>query len=1130
MAKAKSQESSQERDEIAPPPDGRGRRRRHARRHLRRAGRASLSMLLVFALLVAAGVFGFFALTGKPIRLPVWVVAEIEARSNAALARDMAGAAIAIGGVEIRIDDDWTPRLQLEDLRLLQGQGATLLALPDVRLVFDPVSVLTRAELRPQSLRLIGGDIALRRFADGTLDLQLGANAKVPPIKNISDLLGRIDVVLGKPFLSRLKLVEAEATSLTLKDALTGRVWSIGDGRIRLDVRPDQLAAEVAVSLVGGGEAPAQAVVTLIRPRDEPRIRVTASVDQVAARDIAAATPLIGWLGVLAAPISGRISTEITDNGVEALDGEISLAAGALQPTANARPIPFDRAEMRLGYDPDRGRISISNLSVESRTLRLKAQGHSYPADADGQIMTGPLGQRLPAAFLGQLEITEARIDPEGLFERPLVFTHGAMDARLKLNPFELDIGQISLTEERNRRLNMSGHAAVLPEGWSLAVDLGLDAIAHDRLLQLWPNTLVPKTREWVGQNVAKGLLTNLNAALRVQQGQEPRLSLGYEFDGAEVTFLRTLPPITEGRGRSSIEGKTYMIVLEGGKVQAPEGGEIDVTGSTFQVPDVTEKPARANIHLTTRSTITAALSLLDLPPFGFMTKAGQPADLGEGLAIVDTQLSLPLQRRVQLEDVRYNVEGELRQVRSDKLIKGKMMVADRLRLKADPKGLNISGAGEVGAVPFDVTFHQGFGAESKGRSQITGTVALSPATLQEFSIALPKGMVSGKGRGTIKVDLVKDHPGSLNLTSDLAGLGLRIDAVGWSKGPGTKGKLDVDVQLGQPPQVKQLALTAPGLSAKGNVGLKSGGGLDRAVFGEVTLGDWMAGAVTLTGRGGGRAPDIAVTGGQIDLRRFDPPKGAANASSSAGALSLVLDRLIVTDAISLVGFQGDFNFRGGLNGAFKGSVNGAAPIRGEAVPSRFGTAIRLTSANAGQVLQASGIFTTARDGSLTFSLSPLAQKGAYSGRAEIRDVRVRKTSALAELLSAVSVVGLLEQLNGSGIMFNTADFDLILTPNAVEISNGTAVGASLGVTLAGLYATKTKQLALQGVISPIYLVNGIGAALTRRGEGLFGFNYSLSGTSDNPDVSVNPFSILTPGMFRDIFRSPPPVLGKTSE
>ena len=35
-----------------------------------------------------------------------------------------------------------------------------------------------------------------------------------------------------------------------------------------------------------------------------------------------------------------------------------------------------------------------------------------------------------------------------------------------------------------------------------------------------------------------------------------------------------------------------------------------------------------------------------------------------------------------------------------------------------------------------------------------------------------------------------------------------------------------------------------------------------------------------------------------------------------------------------------------------------------------------------------------------------------------------------------------------------------------------------------------------------------------------FGFNYTLEGTADDPEVAVNPLSILTPGMFRDLFRA----------
>ena len=118
--------------------------------------------------------------------------------------------------------------------------------------------------------------------------------------------------------------------------------------------------------------------------------------------------------------------------------------------------------------------------------------------------------------------------------------------------------------------------------------------------------------------------------------------------------------------------------------------------------------------------------------------------------------------------------------------------------------------------------------------------------------------------------------------------------------------------------------------------------------------------------------------------------------------------------------------------------------------------------------------------------------------------------------------------MNGDGIVFNSAQAEFLMTPNAIEVTKGSAVGASMGVSMAGVYRSDTSALNMTGVVSPIYLLNGIGSILTRRGEGLFGFAYRLGGTAEAPDVKVNPLSILTPGMFRDLFRAPPPTLAPT--
>jgi hypothetical protein len=231
-----------------------------------------------------------------------------------------------------------------------------------------------------------------------------------------------------------------------------------------------------------------------------------------------------------------------------------------------------------------------------------------------------------------------------------------------------------------------------------------------------------------------------------------------------------------------------------------------------------------------------------------------------------------------------------------------------------------------------------------------------------------------------------------------------------------------------------------------------------------------------------------------------------------------------VSTGITMTDFRGNFDTRGGLDGRFAARVNGGGAIEGSVTPSDRGDVIRITSRDAGAVMASAGIFDKGRGGSLDLTLVPRGPKGHFDGRASFSTMRVQDAPALAELLSAVSVVGLLEQLNGEGLAFNNGEVSFILTPEAVEITQGSAVGASLGISFAGLYES-SGRLDLQGVISPIYLVNGLGQIFSRRGEGFFGFNYALTGSASAPVVSVNPLSVLTPGMFREIFRTAPPNL-----
>jgi len=1128
-------------------------RARASERARRRVGRG-LGVRLFLIVLALGLVFGALGLSGRAMPLPVWAVAEVEHRLNDALGGALADASVSVGAIEVSIDSSWVPRLRLQDLRLLRPGGQSLLTLPDTRLSLAPDGLL-RGRVHVESLRIIGARIAITRDAAGRIDLSFGTGIGTatadrpnvrpnvrPRIDSMASLFDAADRIFALPALKSLRRIEVEALSLGLTDVRAGRTWELGDGRLTLENRDTELAAELRVTLLADAATPARAVVSVVTDKTAARARLTATVDQVPAADLAAQTAVLAWLGVLDAPISGNLDAEVDASGLTALSGRLDLGAGALRPTATTSPIAFDRVSLGLGYDPAAGRIVLTGMEVESRSLRLRASGHSYLVDAAGHPMTGPLSNRRPAAFVAQLAMSDVRIDPEGLFQEPVGFAQGAMDVRLRLDPFVLDIGQVALTDA-GRRVSLSGRIAAEPAGWRTALDVSLNAVTRDGLLRLWPLTAVPATRTWIERNLLGGQLSDVTAAFRSEPGTEPRLHLGYDFAETSLRVLPTLPPVEAAVGYATLEGQTYTMVLTGGQVSPPEGGPIAVGGSVFAVADIAAKPAVAQLRLLTRSSLTAVLSLLDRPPFRFLTRADLPVALGQGYAVLDTRMTVPLGRRVTVTDVEYDASGTISGFASEVVVPGKTVTAALVAVRVTPAKIEVTGPGLIGAVPFDVTLSQDFALAAAAQpvalrptgpqpevpapappTQIEGTITLSPVAVAEFGLGLPEGILTGAGPAQISLTVPRGGGGLLRLESDLKRIGLTIPELGWTKPPATPGRLEAEVRLGAVPAISRLSLSAAGLRAEGAMTLRPGGGLQVARFDRVTLDDWLDAAVEITGRGPGRAVALAVTGGTLDLRRMPAQRKSGN-GAAGGPMTLTLDRLEVADGIALTRFRGAFSLAGGLNGDFRAEVNGKVPVSGGVAPAPGGTAVRLRAEDAGAVLAATGLFASARGGTLDLQLIPRRTPGHYDGRADIANIRVRDANVLAELLNAISVVGILEQLNGEGILFSSADADFLLTPDAVQVTRGAAIGASLGVSMAGLYRTADKRLQLQGVISPIFLLNGVGALVSRRGEGLFGFNYALGGTADAPQVSVNPLSILTPGMFREIFRRPPPVL-----
>lgn len=1069
------------------------------------------SLIVCGVLLFVAGAV-VYSQAGRPIKAPAWLHDRVEARLSDALP----GSDIRFGDISILVPYRGFPKIQFRDAEITSEDGRPVLSLANLeaRVAFQP---LLKGDLLLGKLVLSGATVNVRRRVDGFFDLSFGSLPETQKAASVAELIAALDGLLLTPELAALTLVEAEALTLRYEDARAGRAWTVDGARFVLNRDGGDLRVRGDMALLGGYDYATTVEVNYESKIGELAAGFGMTFEDMASRDIAGQVGALAWLDAVRAPISGALRVGMNGQGqLGQLSGTLQIGQGVLQPNDQALPIPFKKARSYFTFDPATQTLSFDELSVESQ---------QFSGSAEGKALLTRLEDGWPTQLQGQFSITKAQANPNLLYPQPVSLDQAQMTFRLDLDPFEFTMGEMSLSKD-GHVLVVDGKMRADENGWNLSLNGQVDELSDKTVLEFWPETLKPKTRLWVTENIHALTLANTQLALRAQQGRKPTVYLSTEFKDGEIRYVKTMPVLQGAAGRAELIGPRLVVTAEQGKVTVPQGGTLDATGTSLIIEDVRIKAPPAEVRLNASGTITAALSLLDSKPLFVMTKANRPTTIADGLAVVKGSIFLPLKKKLPRSEVVFDVTAELKNVRSTKLIPNKIFASSRLDVSATNARVVISGRGRVGQVGFEGSWVSPIRDNPEKISRVDGTVLLSQDFLDEFNVQLPPGALSGAGPAQFTIDLEGDSEPQFALTSELAGVGLSIPELGWRLSNAGTGALEVMGTLGKVPSLDLLSLSGPGLSVLGRVSLSPGGGLDQAIFSSVKAGGWLDAAITLKGRGDGVPPAVQVESGWLDLRKMGKIGGSGTGQtgkSSVVPVNVRLDRLRITDSLSVIGVRGEFQaFSGGMTGRFVGAVNGKARITGQMTPLNGRSAFTITSAEAGAAVAAAGLLSKAEKGDLTLKLTPVGEK-SYDGDLRITSIWLKDAPAIANLLSAASIVGLLEQMGGGGIHFSEVEAKFRLNPEQVIVTSSSAVGSSIGISMDGIYDLNNKVMDMQGVFSPIYAVNAIGSVLTRKGEGLLGFNFTMKGPGDNPRVGINPLSFFTPGMFREIFRRPAP-------
>lgn len=1067
-----------------------------------------IGRILLLALL-AAGLVVITAARG-PVPLPAPLATLVSDRVSAIAPE--AGVRAEIGALAVALRGGLRPVIVMAGLQLRDAGGVRLLAVDRLEAVLSR-RALSEGRLAPSALRAEGLTLRLRRDAEGQVALLGAADRPLLDAQpNPAALIDRLQAALATPPLAPLRRIHLSDVTMALDDAQRGRRLRSREGSLHVTTGPDRpFTLEVDLGrMAGTGDGVGRLRGTLEVPRAGGATAglVARGLVPAAVAGVAGVGPLADLLARLDAPMSLDLNGTLDGAGLlEGVSGTIAVGAGGLAVAPARPPVPIRSAAAQVELGPRANILRLTDLRLEAPGLTLAGQ-LAMRADPGG--LDGPI---VAQAALHDVVAALPALQPDPLDLDALWVT-----ARYDRRGEEVEIAALTAEIEGARitgsgRLDLDAAAPL-----QAALDLRTDALSPQTLLALWPPDRLRGTRRWIDGRVEAGRFRAVTASVRVPRAGPPEIGLSFGFSDAVVRPLDPLPPLEAGRGAGGIDGDVFALAVAEARMLPPGGAPVALEGGRVRVPDLRSEERLLEVAFDARGTAAdaAALARMTAPRPEGAPVPDPPPGLARGTltgeAAVSARLSIPLRKGIRFPDIGFSMEGTLRDVASDALVQNRSVEAESLRLAVAPEGLEIAGPARIDGHPIDIRARRPLRGPAAGvppTLTVEASGPLTPALARSFVPALPAGTLSGAGRLDLTVAVSPGDPPALDLQADLGGLGVAIPALGIGKGEGANGSLALAGRLGPGARFDPVRLRLPGARADGTLALGPGGA--EVVLRRIALGDWLDAAGRIAPGGA-----VALTGGSLDLRRIPRPGGTGGGAVPA-RIDLALDRVVVTDRIALTDLEGRLD--GGLSGRLAGRVNGGAPIALRLVQQGGGVALHGTAEDGGAVLRDAGLYGGLRGGALDVRLVPAGGPGAWRGRAHLTDTAVGEAPMLARVVSGASLVGLAEQASGDGITFSDVTADFRLAPGGMAIDAASAVGPSIGLSLDGRVDFASRRLDLQGVVSPIYFLNRAGAFMTRRGEGLIGLSYTVTGPIAAPRVAVNPLSVLTPGFLREIFR-----------
>ncbi len=1086
-----------------------------------RTWRLGRLLVLVSMLLLVAAASAFVAIEGGAVD------GALSARANEALNNALGPRYRAtVGSAAIRFDSDFRLALEAQDVHIIeQSSGQHLSQTDALRMAVDP-------------LALLGGRISIRHMEAEGMQLDTGA---LPPGDPVALAKVRVDA-----------LPEVLEQAFQRLDEARGLMERTGTDTISLS------GLEVLLPSAPGRKPISLEVAALDLTRAAPGeidVKGKVALDGHPAVLQASASVINGVSSALSAKLSGLEVTPFllrrAEDGAprDGVQGSVDLDLNAVRARSATAPsihvtlrqspgqFYFDGIEQELSggiinatYDFGKNSLELFNSEIRFGTTILPFNG------AILDLNRLDAAEKRPGFGLSLL-VSGGTATAASSGEAPAIFDLRATGKYLSAER-ELALNDILISSPLG---SMAGSLMVRLGNASPEISFGgqLPVMQVAGIKQLWPFWMARKPREWVLEHLYGGTVTDGSIAVfipagRMQGPEHPldldgnELRISFGIHDARLNLPGEIPPLRDLKGDFDLRGESLSVSVAGGTSYFPSGRTVSVNSGQFGISSTYSKPLMADLTVNLTGSADAVAELANFRPLnGLRGTEFRPEDFtGTATAAVTAHLGLVSEQNPP--DPVWNADLTLSDVALAQQFAGRNISGVNGQLQIDQQAARLQGSAAIDGVPAEVTLVEPVGDKSPVAKERIIKASLDNQQREKLVPGL-----SDIVEGTIEAEITRLDDTRQAVALDLTRSALSVPGIGWTKGSGIPAKASFHISTeGAHEAIENFELAGDGFGAEGEMTL-SGGKIQTAQFSRMQLSPGDDYRVSLNQTRG--SLEVAVSGSSADMRpiltRLRSGGSGSKEVDGSAVIKVKLDRMLGFGDERLSNVAMLFETRdGGISAADFSAVTGS----GAAVISKMnkGDTISITSGDAGAVARFTNLYNRISGGLLNVSLR--AQRdNVWSGSLDVRNFSLINESRLQSLV-ATPVGDERRSLNAavkrdidvSSAKFQRAFARVVYRGGGLSVENGVVRGEQIGASFQGVLRDPEGNMDMTGTFMPAYGLNRlfaelpiIGAILGNgRDRGLLGITFKLEGPFEQPRLTVNPLSIIAPGIFRQIF------------